>query len=112
MVKPPHDPNFDYSQLFSSVGTTYSSVGANFNSVSMVGTHFHTSCFIPSSFSFMLYSSCVLSLSQTELREQRQALWEAGEWPVAVKTPTGRQWMVMLKKYGTIFVYNEDLKTF
>ena len=76
-----------------------------------MGPDLDNSSNISSYSSFFLYSLCK-SLLQKELREQRQTLWDAGESSFFVKTPSGRQWMVMLKRYGTIFVYNSELKTF
>ena len=103
VVKPNRDPAFDYSSfLLSSRDSNFEPPVSDF-------------CFMFSSARTGLAnpdSQPPATVQGSALTRLRRELVRSGERVFYVDTPTGPEWMVMLRASGTIMVFNAELGTF
>ena len=100
-LKPKRDSAFDYSAFHnSSFESSASDCCFMFHSASAPATHANPDSQPPA------------TVRGTALSRLRRELVQSGERVFYVETPTGPEWMVMLRGSGTIMVYNAELGTF
>ena len=101
VLKPKRDSAFDYSAfLINSFKTSAFEYCFMLHSASAPATHANTDSQPPA------------TVRGTALSRLRRELVQSGERVFYVETPTGPEWMVMLRGSGTIMVYNVELGTF
>ena len=101
VLKPKRDSAFDYSAfVINSFEPSIVDYCFVLNSAAAPASHANTDSQPPA------------TVRGTALSRLRRELVQAGERVFYVETPTGPEWMVMLRGSGTIMVYNAELGTF